>query len=178
MNLMKVWSVLSIVVLAVAAPAAAQSASSADATPPVLGVQYGLLRYNSFNSSKVGFDVNYATRSLTQPMGSLGFRAGVIVEGGVHHFEDGSLSLFTGGLNLTADKIGSERYKPFAHVMFGIGHYPEGTDKVMTLMGGVDIVLQGRPFRLRLEGGQVWEFYDGGHQVPARFSVGIALPLK
>ncbi|MEO8482717.1 MAG: hypothetical protein ABI634_10935 [Acidobacteriota bacterium] len=173
---MKLWLALAGVLLTVAAPVSAQSKASAADDSAEVAVQYALLHFNEFAFSKAGFDVNYASKLLTQPASSLGLRAGFVVEGGLHHFDGGSLKLIQGGVKLVSTRLGTPRFRPYGHIMFGIGNF-EGTDTIMSLMPGADITLEGHPYHLRVEAGQVWDFFGGGHQVAWRYSVGLSMPL-
>jgi hypothetical protein len=178
------WLAGMILLVALAAPAAAQAvgsstpASTSDTTVPELAVTTGLLHFGGFGSW-LGFDANYATKTFTQPATALGLRMGVVVEAGVHKFSGDTLENVQGGVNLTADKFfGPPRIKWYGHVMFGIGHFAEGTDQLFTLAAGADIPLQDKGFKVRAELAQVWDIFSGGHQVAWRYSIGIALPLK
>ena len=165
---------ITLALLALAVPAAAQSTSEDTA---LVGVQIGLLRFNEFASSKVGLDVNYGTKSLTKPAGSVGLRTGVAAEVGFHKFDGTTLKLFQGGVQLKMDKLDRPRFKPYARIMFGLGNVDGGTDTIMSLLPGADITMPGKPYNIRVEVGQVWDFYDGGHQVAWRYSVGVSLPV-
>lgn len=163
-------------VLLCSLPATAHAQAAAE-DAPVVAAQYALLHFGGYGSN-VGFDVSYASAPMTEPATGLGIRAGFVGELGIHHFDGGSLKLFQGGVNMTSTKVGSPKYRPYARVMFGVGSFPGDSDFVMSLMPGLDIALEGRPFKLRVEAGQVWDFYDGGPDVAWRYSIGISTSLK
>lgn len=146
-----------------------------------VGVQYALIGIINENdgTSKFGFDVNYLTKSLTQPKTPLGLRASGIGEFGWHRFDGGgSLTLIQGGVQLTSDRFRNDRMALTGRIMGGIGHFPEGTDFNFILMPGLEFFLPGKPYRARVEAGQVWDVFDGGKQAHWRYGFGIVLPLK
>jgi hypothetical protein len=165
--------------VASASPAAAQAGGSttSGAPAPELGLTTGILHYGGFGSY-LGFDANYSTTTFTQPATSLGVRAGVVVEGGVHKFNGDTLELVQGGVNLRADKLNYKHIEWYGRVMFGYGHFSFSNDTLFTLDIGADFPLQGKPFKIRGDVADVWDFFSGGHQVAWRYSIGIALPLK
>jgi hypothetical protein len=170
--------ILSAFALVVSVPAFAQTPPvSEDDARPAIGVQYALMGIKEVEgTSSVGFDVNYASKMITQPVTSLGIRAGYIGEFGVHRFEDATLTLIQGGVQLKSDRVRTPRIVPSARIMAGIGKYPEGTDFALTLMPGLDFTLENRPYRFRVEVGQVWDSFDGGSLATWRWGFGIVLP--
>jgi hypothetical protein len=165
---------------AVTSAAAQQGGTFPDDTRPALGVQYSLMGIGEIEGkSLAGFDVNFSTRMLTQPATGIGIRVGLIAEFGMHHYSDyGTQTILQGGVQLRSDKIRSPRIVPSARIMVGMNKFPEGTDFGLTLMPGLEFPLERQRFHLRVEVGQVWDFFEGGSLATWRWGFGIVMPLQ
>lgn len=184
---MKVASMVRVVLIGVAAlvlpaQARAQAANTfPDDSAPAVGVQYAFMGLKEIEGTSLfGVDVNYATKMLSQPFSELGIRAGAIGEFGVHKYDDGggTQTLIQGGIQLRSDRIRGRKIVPSARIMVGINKFPEGTDFGLTLMPGLDFMLENKKYHARVEYGQVWDFFDGGSLATWRLGVGIVVPLK